>query len=66
MENQIKITSIGIVYHTILQISSGHEKGRVGQPLVVQAEDIPDDLLAQIEAVALQAAKKYWGAKEAK
>lgn len=62
-DDQIVIAGIAIVYRTKLQVSPGHERGRIGPPLTIQAKDIPDMLKEQILAIAHEHAGHYWKTK---
>ncbi len=64
INGQVVITGVAIAYHTKLEVSPHHEKGRIGPPLLVQAEDIPDALREQMVALAQEHAAKYWSEKE--
>lgn len=63
-DNQVVITGIAIAYHTKLQVSPSHGKGRIGPPLMIQEKDIPDNLRDQILVLAQEHARRYWQGKE--
>ena len=58
--NKIIITGIAIAYNTKFQFSPGHEAGRIGSPLLIQEEDIPDTLREEILSLIQKHAKEYW------